>query len=984
MGGPDHARRLCCSRFLLPLCCSAKGRAEPPGKTYFGVRWFGGLPRNARTGRPDFVQLAQRTCDQRKSLVSNSTVHWRVSKRASNPRWLLPEPPLPSNGRLQPQARPQIIKQRCSLFQQGHWDRLYTHMTPSHVNSHVPEDEVAPELITLKEAKAVIAAARTGKLTAAWRRLHTFGLLPPSDTTCRLVREKWDPSSEATPPADVTSMTTAESTRLVTPSSLRKASRSLRAGSASDALGWFHETIHQLLKDDRLVKVLVAVLQSYFSDTLGHRQMLLLNGSAIIPLAKSRARDAARPIAIPTAFRKLAATICLQHWRPLIAESVGDAQHGAPQRDGSLRFASSLQSHLQHAPPGCVFIRTDVMNAFGTIDRQAVLSRAKALDPRLCQALVPWLGKSSLGALRSQTTTKYVLATGSGIPQGNPLSAVTYCITTAPLLKLFAEPRPIAEAHAFADDTVIMTTEPEAGTALLRFQGAMADIGLKLNPSKTLVWGPSLSSLPASLSTILPQSSWSPDGLVICGLPVAGPILQHDTPCWPVGTPDFVSRFLTACADRCKAKLTRLACIAEQQGPNTIALHVILRLLRYNVESCWTHLWRFLAPAAARPLAQTLDHVILEFVRVQLCIPVHNALTQDLLRAPVAEGGLNIVHQTTEAALHCLSGAFALQVMAQQQTSVNMLDPAHVAEYLAQLTPLLPQDPVTIIEAGDLRSASRRIRIAVYRLIGQRIRADCPWLVPPSSDIHAPIPNLDASQLRWAMSWWSATSDNYLPAAPLRLALQRHVGLQCFHSNQTCGYAPLTTGQRCCTPLGHFSAHINSCAQGPRLHRHHALVQKWRELLNAAGYFTQLEQEVLLPDSTTRRADLLARHNDGSTLALDVLVTGSPDLSQSIDAHLSHQAHQKASRYQVPAGGLLPGGIKFIPIAHASGVPFLHGAALDLFVTATRAAAILQAPEDDTAWGAHLSRVTHEHAAKLTSTMAAADWGMHAACGRLC
>ena len=125
-----------------------------------------------------------------------------------------------------------------------------------------------------------------------------------------------------------------------------------------------------------------------------------------------------------------------------------------------------------------------------------------------------------------------------------------------------------------------------------------------------------------------------------------------------------------------------------------------------------------------------------------------------------------------------------------------------------------------------------------------------------------------------------------LPTALPRLAVQRHAGLASFHPDQTCGYAPLSTGKRCGTPLGHFLARGNSCAQGPRLQRHHALVHQWRLLLTPAGYHVQLEQEILIPNNGTKWADLVARHTDGTIFSLDVLITGSPGLRQPIDPHL--------------------------------------------------------------------------------------------------
>ena len=100
------------------------------------------------------------------------------------------------------------------------------------------------------------------------------------------------------------------------------------------------------------------------------------------------------------------------------------------------------------------------------------------------------------------------------------------------------------------------------------------------------------------------------DGLVICGLPIQDtdtPQAQDDL---PLGTPDFIAVFLTSVKTACATKLTALQAIVDFLGPASIASlasHVCLRLLRYNIQYCWAHLWRFPAPHQSLPLAQALD-----------------------------------------------------------------------------------------------------------------------------------------------------------------------------------------------------------------------------------------------------------------------------------------------------------------------------------------------------------------------------------------
>ena len=226
------------------------------------------------------------------------------------------------------------------------------------------------------------------------------------------------------------------------------------------------------------------------------------------------------------------------------------------------------------------------------------------------------------------------------------------------------------------------------------------------------------------------------------------------------------------------------------------------------------------------------------------------------------------------------------------------MPPEGLAACLEHLAPMLPTAPETILVQGEMKTAAERLSKEVYAFVGCQICTYCPWLAPRSFHLPDSLALPGPCQLRWASAWWTATPSTYLLAGPLRLAVRRHLGLPVFAPDIRCQYAPLRTGRTCGTPLGPFSGHVRACAQGPRLHRHHALVRQWRCLLMAAGYTVQLEQDVLLETTASKQADLVARHENGDQLALDVLVTGSPDLAQPVDGHLDRQARQKASRYE--------------------------------------------------------------------------------------
>ena len=145
-------------------------------------------------------------------------------------------------------------------------------------------------------------------------------------------------------------------------------------------------------------------------------------------------------------------------------------QYGAMRPDGGLQFASHIRALLDSAPCPMVVIRCDVQNAFGAIQRIAVLQAATTVDPLFAKCLTPWLRRSSAALLLSSPTTRDLLVTNRGIPQGDPLSSVVFSLTLSQALTRL-EPtaaRPsLGSLDAFADDAILCTTPEQAGPAFL-------------------------------------------------------------------------------------------------------------------------------------------------------------------------------------------------------------------------------------------------------------------------------------------------------------------------------------------------------------------------------------------------------------------------------------------------------------------------------------------------------------------------------------
>ena len=146
---------------------------------------------------------------------------------------------------------------------------------------------------------------------------------------------------------------------------------------------------------------------------------------------------------------------------------------------------------------------------------------------------------------------------------------------------------------------------------------------------------------------------------------------------------------------------------------------------------------------------------------------------------------LNVALQVTESALRFLSGAMGSSSPCTDSSPANYHRPPACRALPESTGSSSAAAPETIVNEGDLRTTPRRLRTAVCQFIGHSVRTDCPRPIPPQSDISRPIHNLQATQLRWALSWWNVMGDTYLPAAPLCCAVQRHLDIASFVPSQT-------------------------------------------------------------------------------------------------------------------------------------------------------------------------------------------------------
>ena len=311
-----------------------------------------------------------------------------------------------------------------------------------------------PGLLTQTDCKRLMQAGRQGRLTSAWKQLFSYGVAAATPETEKMVRDKWLPAPLFPEDKRGHHATPAVARDVLTDDNLHAASRKLNRGSATDALGWTHESWTATQQLPHGAKLLRELLTLYSTGGLGQEGQDLFNASLVVPLYKNEAGTAVRPIAIPSVHRKVLAKTTVAAFHGELQAAAGPAQHAAMASNGTLRMAQRVQTHLRREHRDCIYIRTDIQNAFNEVDRQAALDALERAHPTLAAMHFAWLHQPTTAVMQANSGVRSLLTTHAGIPQGDPLSSLAFGLVLAqPLAQMQTLPR--CDPWAYADDTVI-------------------------------------------------------------------------------------------------------------------------------------------------------------------------------------------------------------------------------------------------------------------------------------------------------------------------------------------------------------------------------------------------------------------------------------------------------------------------------------------------------------------------------------------------
>ena len=191
-----------------------------------------------------------------------------------------------------------------------------------------------------------------------------------------------------------------------------------------------------------------------------------------------------RPIAVGELLYRLAAVIAVSRVSDAATKLLAPHQYGVGVSSGAERILHSVQHALTDGGGHKALLKIDISNAFNTCDRARVLRELYA-RPELAQLhRIADFAYSSPSPLLLQGCLGATIASENGVRQGDPLSAILFCVYMRDVLRRVAK-RANVTLYAFFDDINIVGEPTEVMRAFSALQLLLPSVSLTCNTAKS-------------------------------------------------------------------------------------------------------------------------------------------------------------------------------------------------------------------------------------------------------------------------------------------------------------------------------------------------------------------------------------------------------------------------------------------------------------------------------------------------------------------
>ena len=369
-----------------------------------------------------------------------------------------------------------------------------------------------------------------------------------------------------------------------------------------------------------------AILDGMFINTPAEP---LIAASVLTLVSKGEGRGF-RPIAIGEVLANIGRSIVARHHAKEFSKAF-PLELGNGTTGGLEAFVAGIDLHL-NANPTDVSLMLDCSNAFGNIQRPAILASLRVHAPELIAPFRAMYARPSLAHVPLRDGTSRVITISRGVRQGDSLGPGLFILGLLPALEACRSAFPLIVIRSFYDDINLTGPAKEVLNAYRFLLELLRRIGLRLNPAKSKLLAPE--TIPEPTATDFADA----------GIPAAQTSMELLGTA--IGDAAGIHEFL----DSKELEYGKAIATLDHALAKRFSRQVLFKLHRFCAAARNVHLFRTISPRLTEPFAQRLKTRTTEmFYRNcrgfsdphrEVDVPVEHPMCQALLYAPLHLGGL--------------------------------------------------------------------------------------------------------------------------------------------------------------------------------------------------------------------------------------------------------------------------------------------------------------------------------------------------------